>query len=341
MTFEYPDLMPQMVARRARESGGSAALKHVDGSVLTWEDAYGDSLRWASALERFGATGGQPVVTLFANSFDAFRSWQGCAWLGAIESPVNTNYKGDWLRHVVNNTAAEIVLADDRFVGPIFDIADQLTHVKRLVVFGSLDVVPQGLPFEVMSAEEFLDGVDAAERPEPGPWDLSSLIYTSGTTGRSKAVMVPWGQFTASMESGFIPLDRLEGIRIYSPFPVFHVTGKGGFYFAAVFGGASVIREVFSPREYWHDVQTFDANAAILLGPLAQMLLNQPEQPGALKYRDSHDCPQLLAASDLQQCAHLLPINSPTRTAAASGCCAARSSTANRRPQWCCRTSEV
>ncbi|MCZ6616881.1 MAG: AMP-binding protein [Gammaproteobacteria bacterium] len=280
MTFDYPDLMPQMVARRARESGDSAALKHVDGSVLTWADAYGDSLRWASALERFGATGGQPVVTLFANSFDAFRSWQGCAWFGAIESPVNTNYKGDWLRHVVNNTAAEIVLADDRFVGPIFDIADQLTHVKRLVVFGSLDSVPQGLPFKVISAEEFLDGVDAAERPEPGPWDLSSLIYTSGTTGRSKAVMVPWGQFTASMESGFIPLDRLEGIRIYSPFPVFHVTGKGGFYFAAVFGGASVIREAFSPREYWHDVQTFDANAAILLGPLAQMLLNQPEQPG-------------------------------------------------------------
>ena len=278
MTFEHPDLMPQMVARRARESGGSPALKHVDGSVLSWHEAYADSLRWASALERCGAQRGQPVVTLFANSFDAFRSWQGCAWLGAIESPVNTGYKGDWLRHVVNNTEAEVILADSRFAEPLFDIADQFSHVRQLVVFGSLDTVPQGLPFNVMSADEFLDGADAAERSEPGPWDISSLIYTSGTTGRSKAVMVPWGQFTASMESGFIPLDRLDGIRIYSPFPVFHVTGKGGFYFAAVFGGPSVIREAFSPSAYWHDVRTFDANAAILLGPLAQMLLNAPEQ---------------------------------------------------------------
>jgi crotonobetaine/carnitine-CoA ligase len=270
--------MPQMVARRARENGGGVALKHVDGSVLSWEEAYGDSLRWASALERLGVRSGQPVVTVFANGFDAFRAWQGCAWLGAIESPINTNYKGDWLRHVVNNTQAEVVLAEARFAAALFDIADQLTHVKHLVVFGPLDANPQRLPFTVLSAEAFLTGADATERPEPGPWDISSLIYTSGTTGRSKAVMVPWGQLKSSLESGFLPRDRLDGIRIYAPYPIFHITGKGGFYFAAVFGGASVIREAFSVSDYWNDVRTYDANAMVLLGPLAQMLLNQPER---------------------------------------------------------------
>ncbi len=279
MAFDHPDLMPQMVARRARDNGGGTALKHVDGTVLSWDQAYGDSLRWASALERLGAKRGQPVVTIFANSFDAFRAWQGCAWLGAIESPINTNYKGDWLRHVVNNTQAELVLAEDRFAGPLFDIADQLTHVKQVVVFGSLDAPPRVLPFNVLSADEFLGDAGAIERQEPGPWDISSLIYTSGTTGRSKAVMVPWGHLKSSLESGFIPHDRLDGIRIYAPYPVFHITGKGGFYFAPVFGGASVIREAFSTSDYWNDVRSFDANAAVLLGPLAQLLLNQPEQP--------------------------------------------------------------
>ncbi|MDP6376555.1 MAG: AMP-binding protein [Pseudomonadales bacterium] len=280
MTFEYPDLMPQMLAKRAGENGADVALKQVDGSVLSWEEAYTDTLCWASALERSGARRGHPVVTLFTNGFDAFRAWQGCAWLGAIESPINTNYKGDWLRHVVNNTEAEVVLADARFARPLFDIADQLPYLKLAVVFGPPDVVPENLPFGVISSDEFIADAQPSERPEPGPWDISSLIYTSGTTGRSKAVMVPWGQLKATMESGFIPLDRLDGIRVYSPFPVFHITGKGGFYSATVFGGASVIREAFSPSEYWHDVRTFDANAAVLLGPLAQMLLNQPEQAG-------------------------------------------------------------
>ena len=278
MAFEHPRLMPQMLATRAAECPTDIALKHVDGSVIDWGTAYSNALTVASALERLGVRRGQPVVTVFSNGFDAYSAWLGAAWLGAIESPVNTAYKGDWLRHVVNNTAAEVILADARFVAPVFDIADQLPHLKHVVVYGSLDETPAKPPFKVWSSAEFLAGAEAVERAEPGPWDISSLIYTSGTTGRSKAVMVPWGHIQASLESGFIPHDRLEDVRLYAPYPVFHITGKGGFYFATVFGGASVIREVFSSADYWDDLRAYDANTTVLLGPLAQMLLNQPER---------------------------------------------------------------
>lgn len=278
MAFKHPGLMPQMLATRAADSAGDVALKNCDGTVLTWGSAYRDSLRVASALERLGVKPAHAVVTIFANGFDAYRVWQGCAWLGAIEAPINTAYKGEWLQHVVNNTQAEIVLADARFITPLFDIAEQLPHVKHVVVYGEWQAPPDSLPFNTMTAAEFLHDAEAAERPEPGPWDISSLIYTSGTTGRSKAVMVPWGHIQASLQSGFMPHDRLHDIRIYAPYPVFHVTGKGGFYFATVFGGASVIRETFSSADYWDDVRTYDANATVLLGPLAQMLLDQPQR---------------------------------------------------------------
>jgi crotonobetaine/carnitine-CoA ligase len=278
MKFEHPGLMPQLVALRADERPLDPALRHVDGSVLRWGDAHHDSLRWSSALERLGVVHGEPVVTVFVNTFEAFHSWMGCAWLGAIDSPINTNYKGDWLRHVIDNTGARIVLAQDRFVGAIFDIADQLGHVETLVVFGSSAEVPDGLPFEVMTSEEFLADTEAVERIEPKPWDVASLIYTSGTTGRSKAVKVPWGHFRATFESGFIPLARLDDIRIYAPFPVFHITGKGGFYYAARSGQPSVIREAFSITDYWDDIRNFDVNATVLLGPLAHMLMQQPER---------------------------------------------------------------
>ena len=239
MTFEHADLMPQRVAQWAQERPLDPALRHVDGSVLTWAEAHHDSLRWSSALERLGVVHGEPVVTVFVNTFEAFHSWMGCAWLGAIDSPINTNYKGDWLRHVIDNTGARIVLAQDRFVGAVFDVADQLTHVETVVVFGSSADIPDGLPFTVMASDEFLADAEAKERSEPVPWDVSSLIYTSGTTGRSKAVQVPWGHYRSTLESGFIPVDRLHDIRIYAPFPVFHITGKGGFYFAAQVGATS------------------------------------------------------------------------------------------------------
>ena len=276
MAFEYPALMPQMLAKRATQQGNGTVLQHVDGSTLKFGEAYADALRWADALERLGARRGHPVVTIFSNSFDGYRSWLGCAWLGAIEAPVNTNYKGEWLRHVVNNTEAEVVLTEARFSQPLFDIADQLPHVKHCVVFGSLDSAPPPLPFSVLSEAEFLEGAAVRERAEPEPWEISSLIYTSGTTGRSKAVMVPWRQLTSSLESGMIPRDRLPGISLYSPYPVFHITGKAGFYYATVFGNPSVIREAFSPSEFWADIKRHRPNGLVLLGPLAQMILDQP-----------------------------------------------------------------
>ena len=130
-----------------------------------------------------------------------------------------------------------------------------------------------------MSEAEFLNQAVARERREPEPWDLSSLIYTSGTTGRSKAVMVPWHHLTSSLQSGMFPRDRLSDMRLYSPYPVFHITGKAGFYYAAVFGNPSIIREAFTPSEFWTDIRNYQANGNILLGPLAQMILDLPPQP--------------------------------------------------------------
>jgi|TARA_B110000211_G_C14071699_1_gene550272 crotonobetaine/carnitine-CoA ligase len=278
--FQHPHLTPQMLAQRAVQQGSDRALQHVDGSVLCWNEAYQDALHWADALERLGAIAGKPVVTIFSNSFDAYRSWLGCGWLGAIEAPINTNYKGDWLRHVISNTGAEIVLTEARFAQSVFDIADQLSDVKQCVVFGTLDSVPpSSLPFRVLSAEEFLQSAAVRERAEPSPWDISSLIYTSGTTGRSKAVMVPWRQLQSSLDSGMIPRDRLHETGLYSPYPVFHVTGKAGFYYATVYGNPTVIREAFSPADFWADIRTHAPNGTVLLGPLAQMMLDQPAQP--------------------------------------------------------------
>ena len=277
MAYEYAHILPQLVAIRAQETPDNIALQHVDGSTLTWDAGYSGALLWSDALERSGVAAGEPVVTLFANGFDAFRSWLGCGWLRAIEAPVNTAYKGTWLRHVINNTGAHLVLADARFVQPLFDIADELPEVKRVVVFGDMPVMVNVYPFEVISAAEFLEGAEARERSEPGPWDISSLIYTSGTTGLSKAVMVPWAQFHSSFESGMFPVNEGFGATTYSFYPPFHVTGKAGFYNPAAYQGKAVLREVFSTKDFWNDVKTYDATFAIILPPMAHFLMAEPD----------------------------------------------------------------
>ena len=43
MAFDFPELMPQMLAKRAMQQGGGSALQHVDGSTLRWDEAYSDA----------------------------------------------------------------------------------------------------------------------------------------------------------------------------------------------------------------------------------------------------------------------------------------------------------
>ncbi len=278
MQFEHGGLMPQRIATLAEERPDDPVLLHVDGTRLSWSSAHQGAMKWANGLDRLGVHRGEAVVTIFVNNFDSLQAWVGCSWIGAIESPINTNYKGDWLRHVIDNTRATVVVAQDRFVEAVFDVADQLPHVKNLVVFGDNYETREKLPFNVIGAADFLADVSEHARQEPAPWDPSNLIYTSGTTGRSKAVQVPWAHYRSSLESGFLPKEQLETIRLYAPYPVFHLTGKSAGYMAARSGEPAIIREAFSVAEFWDDVRTFEATAGVVLGPLAQMLLNQPER---------------------------------------------------------------
>lgn len=283
MGFIHGELVPQRVATLAQDRPDDPALLHIDGTRLTWLAAHQGAMRWANGLERLGVQRGEAVVTIFVNSFESFHSWLGCSWAGAIESPVNTNYKGDWLRHVIDNTGTSLVVTEDRFAQAVFDVADQLPNVRNLVVFGTNFEAPDSTPFNIVSSDDFLaasaaDSTDSDghDRPEPAPWDAANLIYTSGTTGRSKAVQVPWAHYRSSLESGFLPREQLDDMRLYVPYPVFHLTGKSAGYVAARSGQPAIIREAFSVSEFWNDVRDFEANAAVILGPLAQMLMNQP-----------------------------------------------------------------
>ena len=271
-----PRLLPaQLAALRAKEDPEQVAIEHVQGSILTYEALHRANLTWAGAYQKLGVGVGSRVVTMLPTSFDSYSAWLGLAWLGALEVPINTAYRGRMLRYVIEQSEPDLLLISSAFVDRLPEIAREIS-LPRVVVPDADDT--SAFLVAALSRRQFLDADPlAGELGGPFAHDSCSIIYTSGTTGPSKGVLVPWGQMYYSAIAP--PADVLrEGEAYYSTWPTFHMSGKYSLYIPMLRGARMVLRETFSVSNFWDDIRRFHCTYATVLGPMVRFLMMQPPQ---------------------------------------------------------------
>ena len=50
---------------------------------------------------------------MLPNGNDYLAAWHACIWLGAIEVPVNVEYRGSFLEHILQDSGATILIHSD------------------------------------------------------------------------------------------------------------------------------------------------------------------------------------------------------------------------------------
>jgi len=238
--------LPALLRARALEVPDKRYLIDIEDRELSYRETVEEMDRWGAAYRRLGVGEGDIIVTMQANTIESFAGWLGISSIGAIEAPINNDYRGEMLVHALNLTRAETFVLLDQFVGRLEAIADQLRYLKRVIVIDAV-AAPRGLPFDVLTGQEFLAGVDGAPGArDPAPWDIGAVLFTSGTTGSSKAVRMPWGQIH-STAIGTLPLkDFGPHDVIFNPGPTYHVGAKVFPFIAALVGGSHVMRPFIS-----------------------------------------------------------------------------------------------
>lgn len=225
-----------------------------------------------------------PVATMLDSSPMHIFVWFGCAWAGVIEVPINTEFKGTFLEHVLNESEAPVLVIEPKYVPRLKGL--NLRYLRHVVLAGRpeaaalADTGPVSLAQPQHALPDWFT-LPPAPRVPRDESDLVYILYTSGTTGPSKGAThchrsALW---TARV---WHEMFEMEADDVgYSFLPLFHTTARNVLVANALIAGASVaLRERFSVREFWRDVSKFGATYFAYMGAIIQMLWNQEPVPG-------------------------------------------------------------
>lgn len=271
-----------VLAERAGRCPDAAFILSDDRS-LSYGEAERQSNRIANGLAALGVAPGEPVLAMMPNVVEFVLLWLGLAKRGAIQVPVNTALRGSLLVHIVQDSAASVMIVEAGFLARLAEVAPRLEGLRRLIVFDRGERKPAlPAPLAGMERVDFATLLAAPATPParlPAPHDLKAVMYTSGTTGPSKGVAIAHAHAYAYAHGGLELMELAPGDVYYAPLPLFHIAGQWAVCYASLIAGsAAVVSERFSVERFWQDARRFKATVTFFLGAMANFLARQPER---------------------------------------------------------------
>ncbi len=237
--------------------------------------------RLANSLIDFGVAPGDRVATLIENSAEAMLAWWGAIRAGAIAVPINTAYKGEYLRHQLTDSGARVIVVTASLVDRVAAIVDQVPELVHVIVVGDERPAHATATTHLWSETLQADGTrpDVMVRPS----DLGTFIYTGGTTGPSKGCMLSHNYHEAlARQIGYCWQRGADDV-VWTPLPLFHFNAiTTAVLSPLIFGGRSAIYGRFSVSNFWPEMNRVGATITSTLGTMAYLLahdIDRPEMP--------------------------------------------------------------
>lgn len=215
----------------------------------------------ASALRGTLPAPGSCFSVLARNSLAYLVLWQAALLGAGVINPLNWRLALPELEHIVRDSEARLVFADEEFL-PLAEKLAGAVPGLRVVRLDDLATLPSS----------------PAALEEPDEDDRVAIMYTGGTTGRPKGVSL-------SQRSVALGLYRLAFA--YETFtrkdsfiqstPLFHASSFAPALLTPLAGGAVVIHAEFDPAAILRDVEARHLSALLLVPTMLTMLLEHSD----------------------------------------------------------------
>jgi acyl-CoA synthetase (AMP-forming)/AMP-acid ligase II len=178
----YPHLrtIHDVIAHHGQERPDHPAVICGD-RVLTYGELDHRGNRTGNAMHRSGVEAGDRVAYLGKESEHYYDILFACARTGAVLTPVNWRLRPAEIHHILHDSGAGLLFADDEFLGMAATLKADLPRLRRIVP----------LP----AVAEWRGHDDTPLTPDFDENHPVAQVYTSGTTGNPKGAVLPHRSF--------------------------------------------------------------------------------------------------------------------------------------------------
>jgi len=213
-----------------------------DDKTITFSELNKIANKIANALSKISVKKGDRIALYVGNGLELIYFFMGILKNGSIVVPMNTQFKEDESKYILDNSGVKVILTDKERLPIIKKILPELKELKHVVTIDS---------DEYTNFYDFIkDASDNESNVRVEDEDGSIVFYTSGTTGRSKGALLSH----KNMESGLEALKQAwhleEKDRLLLALPLYHIHGLGVALCSSFYNGYSfVLRKKFDPKE--------------------------------------------------------------------------------------------
>jgi crotonobetaine/carnitine-CoA ligase len=239
----------------------------------------------AHGLREAGAKPGECVVSLLDNCVEQLLLLFACAKIGAIHVPLNTAYKGEYLRHQVADSGATVLIGEKEYAERLIAIEDGVPHAQVLLVKGAMPgLAPARLKMASLSDAYIPTQEPTGHVSKPG--DLAMLVYTAGTTGPSKGCMISQNYLCNQARQLSTCLRYNEDDVVWTPLPGFHLNQYSATVLSSMMVGARcAIYPRFSVSRFWDELERTGATVTHILSSMVRFVAEAPDTPSSIRYK--------------------------------------------------------
>ncbi len=255
---------------------GDMAFVQLDNEQWSYAHLHRQAQTCANGLAALGCQEGARVGTLLENRLEFLAVWFATAYAGGVHIPLNTEYRGDILKQILEDITVQVMFCEDYLLGNLLEAMKSGAHgIRTVVVFGR--TAEHSMPgVELITWADFWASSEQARPITPVVRSASALgavIMTSGTTGVSKGVMVSDKHAITHGREAAEAYGITSSDILYTCLPLFHGNAAWASFLCALSAGARVvISKRFSASRFWDEVTQAGATQVALLGTMLHIL---------------------------------------------------------------------